>query len=78
MIFSKYGCILAVKNISGETLAAAFRKLLSDVLRRPKKLRVDKGKKSYNKHFKDALGKTKSKIKMYSTAIILKSVVCER
>lgn len=37
-----------MKNISGETLAAAFRKLLSDVLRRPKKLRVDKGKKSYN------------------------------
>lgn len=43
-IFSKYGWILVVKNKSDETVAAVFRKLLSDTPRRPKKLWVDKGK----------------------------------
>lgn len=69
-IFNKYGWILAV--------AAAFRKILSDTPRRPKRLWVGKSKELYDKHFKDVLGNGKSKIRMYSTESMFKSSVCEK
>lgn len=43
-IFSKYGWFLVVKNRSGETVAAAIRRLLNYTPRRPKKLWVDTDK----------------------------------
>lgn len=70
-LFSKYGWIVALKDKSGNSVAAAFKRIF-DEGRNPEKLWVDKGKEFYNKDAK-ALG-----IELYSTENEEKSCVVER
>ena len=49
-IFSKYGWLVPLKDKSGKSVAAAFRKILTE--RKPKLVWVDKGLEFYNKDVK--------------------------
>ena len=74
-VFSKYGWIVPLKDKKGESVAAAFKLVLSEG-RKPKRLWVDKGKEYYNKSVKELLDA--EGIEMYSTENEEKSSVCER
>ena len=43
-IFSKYACVVPLKDKKGITIVNAFQKILNDSARKPKKIWVDKGK----------------------------------
>ena len=70
-VFSKYGWIEPLKDKSGKSVAAAFKKIFGEG-RIPKKLWVDKGKEFYNRDVK-ALD-----MELYSTENEEKSCVVER
>lgn len=70
-LFSKYGWIVPLKDKSGKSVAAAFKRIFVEG-RKPEKLWVDKGKEFYNKDVK-ALG-----VELYSTENEEKSCVVER
>ena len=74
-VFSKYGWIVPLKDKKGESVAAAFKSILSEG-RKPKRLWVDKGKEYYNKSVKELLDS--EGIGLYSTENEEKSSVCER
>ena len=74
-VFSKYGWIVPLKDKKGESVAAAFKSILSEG-RKPQLLWVDKGKEYYNKSVKELL--MNEGIEMYSTENEEKSSVCER
>ena len=68
-IFSKYGWLVPLKDKSGKSVAAAFRKILPE--RKPKLVWVDKGLEFYNKDVKQL-------VDIYSTENEEKSAVVER
>ena len=67
-IFSKYGWLIPLKDKSGKSVAAAFRKILIE--RKPKLIWVDKGLEFFNKDVKQ--------LDIYSTENEEKSAVVER
>ena len=83
-IFSKYAWVVPLKDKKGITIINAFQKILNDSGRRqgqskrrkPNKIWVDKGSKSYNNSFKKWL--KDNDIKIYSTHNEGKSVAAER
>ena len=68
-IFSKYGWLVPLKDKSGKSVAAAFRKILTEW--KPKLVWVDKGLEFYNKDVKQL-------VDIYSTENEEKSAVVER
>ena len=68
-IFSKYGWFIPLKDKSGKSVAAAFRKILSE--RKPKLVWVDKGLEFYNKDVKQL-------VDIYSTENEEKSTVVKQ
>ena len=68
-IFLKFGWLVPLKDKSGKSVAAAFRKILTE--RKPKLLWVDKGLEFYNKDVKQL-------VDIYSTENEEKSAVVER
>ena len=51
-IFSKYACVIPLKDKKGITITNAFQKILDGSNRKPKKIWVDKGSEFYNSSFK--------------------------
>ena len=47
-IFSKYACIVPLKDEKGVSIVNAFQKNLDDSKRKPNKIWVDKGSEFYN------------------------------
>ena len=74
-VFSKYGCIVALKNKQGETVEEAFQSIFKNG-RKPEYLCTVKGSEFYNKHVKELLGKNKTTL--YSTENEEKLSVVER
>ena len=75
-IFSKYACIVSLKDEKGVSIVNAFQKNLDDSKRKPNKIWVDKGSEFYNRSMKSLL--QDNDIVMYSTHNEGKSVVAER
>ena len=75
-LFSKYACVIPIKDKKGTSIVNAFKKILSDSDRKPNKIWVDQGSEFYNKPFKDSF--KINNIEMYSTYNEGKSVVAER
>ena len=75
-LFSKYAWVIPIKYKKGTSIINAFKKILSDLNKKPNKIWVDQGSEFYNKSFKDFL--KMNNIEMYSTYNDEKSVVAER
>ena len=75
-IFSKYACIVSLKDEKGVSIVNEFQKILDDSKRKPNKIWVDKGSEFYNRSMKSLL--QDNDIVMYSTHNEGKSVVAER
>ena len=75
-LLGKYAWIIPIKDKKGISVVNAFKKILSDLNRKPNKMSVDQGIEFYNKSFKDFL--KINNIEMYSTYNEGKSVVAER
>ena len=75
-MFSKYACVIPIKDKKGTSIVNAFKKILSDCNRKPNKVWVDQGSEFYNKSFKKFL--KINNIEMYSTYNEGKPVVAER
>ena len=52
-LFSKYAWIVPIKDKKGSSIVNAFKKILSDLNRKPNKISVDQGSEFYNNSFKD-------------------------
>ena len=75
-IFSKYACVVPLKDKKSVCTVTAFQSILKQSNRKPNKIWVDKGSEFYNASFKKWL--QDNDIVMYSTHIEGKSVVAER
>ena len=75
-IFSKYGCVVHLKDKAGVTIINAFQKILDESGQKPNIIWVDKGSEFYNRSMKSWL--QGNNIEMYSTHNEGKSVVAER
>ena len=80
-IFSKYACIVPLKDKKGISIVHAFQKKLKESMElhsehKPNKIWVDKGSEFYNNFFKEWL--KDNDIEMYSIHNERKSVVAER
>ena len=76
-IFSKYACVVLLKDKKGISIVKAFQIILKQPnSRKPNKISVDKGSEFYNAFFKKWL--RDNDIVMYSTIKEGKSVVAER
>ena len=75
-LFSKYAWVVPIKDKIGTSIVNAFKKILSDLNRKPNKTWVDQGSEFYNKSFKDVL--KINNIEIYSTYNEGKSIVAER
>ena len=75
-LFSKYACVIPIKDKKGTSIVNAFEKIISKGQRKPNKIWVDQGSECYNQSFKDFL--KINNIEMYSTYNEGKSVVAER
>ena len=75
-IFSKYTWVFPLKYEKGVSIVNAFRKILDDSKKKPKKIWVDKGGEFYSNSFKKWL--QDNDIIMYLTHNEGKSVVVER
>ena len=75
-IFSKYACVVPLKDKKDISIVSAFQKILDDSKRKPNKIWVDKGSEFYNSHFRKWLKDNSTE--MYSTHNEGKSVVAER
>ena len=53
-LFSKYACVIPLKDKKGVSTVNAFQKIISKG-RKPNKIRVDQGSEFYNNSFKDFL-----------------------
>ena len=51
-IYSKYACVIPLKDKKGITITNAFQKILKESNRKPNKIWVDKGSEFYNKSMK--------------------------
>ena len=56
-IFSKYACVIPLKDKKGITIANAFQRTLDESNRKPNKAWVDIGSECYNKSMKSWLEK---------------------
>ena len=74
-LFSKYACVVPIKDKKGTSIVNAFQKIISKG-RKPNRIWVDQGSKFYYIFFKDFL-KTNN-IEMYSTYNERKPIVVER
>ena len=75
-LFSKYACVVPIKDKKGTSIVNAFKKILNDSNRKPNKIWVDQGSEFYDNTFKDFF--KINNIEMYSTCNEGKSVVAER
>ena len=75
-IFSKYAWVIPLKDKKGISIVNAFKKILKESNRKPKKIWVDKGSEFYNNSFTKWL--KDNDIEMYSTNNEGKSVIAER
>ena len=75
-LFSKYACVIPIKDKKGTSIVSAFKKIISEGRRKPNKIWVDEDSEFYNKTFQDFLKINNSE--MYSTYNEEKSVVAER
>ena len=80
-IFSKYVCVVPLKDKKGLSIFNAFQSILKNSMelhsnRKPNKIWVDKGSEFYNNSFKKWL--KDNDIAMYSTHNEGKSVIAER
>ena len=75
-IFSKYACVVPLKDKKGVTITNAFQKILKESNGKPSKIWVDKGSEFYNRSFKKWL--QGNDIEMYSIHNEGKSVFAER
>ena len=75
-IFSKYVCVVPLKDKKGVSIANAFRNILKKSNRKPNKIWANKGGDFYNNSFKKWL--QDNDIAMYSAHNEGKSVVAER
>ena len=75
-LFSKYACVIPIKDKKGTSIVSAFKKTISEGQRKPNKIWVDEDSEFYNKTFQDFLKINNSE--MYSTYNEEKSVVAER
>ena len=75
-IFSKYACVVPLKDKKGVSIVNAMQSTLKDSNRKPIKIWVDKGGEFYNSSFKKWL--QDNDIVMYSTHNEGKYVVAER
>ena len=64
-IFSKYACVVPLKDKRGVSIVNAFQKTFDDSKRKPNKIWVDKGSEFYNRSMK--LWLQSNNIEMYST-----------
>ena len=67
-LFSKYAWVVPLKDKKVVTIANAFQSILDSSERKPKKIWVDKGSKSFKKWLED------NDIQMYSTYDVQKPV----
>ena len=74
-IFSKYTCVVPLKDKKGISIVNAFQKILDKSGRKLNKIWVDKGSKFYNSSFKKWL--KDNDIEMYSIHNKGRSVVAE-
>ena len=56
-IYSKYACVIPLKDKKGITITNAFQKFLKESNRKPNKIWVDKGSEFYNRSMKSWLEK---------------------
>ena len=56
-IYSKYACVIPLKDKKGITITNAFQKILKESNRKPNKIWVDKGIEFYNRSMKSWLEK---------------------
>ena len=75
-LFSKYACIVPLKDKKGMSIVNAFQSILKKSNRKPNKIWVDQGSEFYNNVFKKWL--KDNDISMYSAYNEGKSVVTER
>ena len=75
-IYSKYACVIPLRDEKGIAITYAFQKILKESNRKPNKIWVDKGSEFYNSSFKKWL--KDNDIEMYSTHNEGKSVIAER
>ena len=75
-IFSKYACVVPLKDKKGVTITNAFQKILKESNGKPSKIWVDKGSEFYNRSFKKWL--QGNDIEMYSIYNEGNSVFAER
>ena len=52
-IFSKYACVIPLKDKKGVTIVNTFQNVLDKSDRKPDKIWVDKGSEFYNSSFKN-------------------------
>ena len=52
-IFSKYACVVPLKDRKGVSIVNSFQKILDDSNRKPNKIWVDKGSEFYNNSVKN-------------------------
>ena len=62
-LFSKYACVVPIKDKKGTSIVNAFQKIISKG-RKPNKIWVDQGSEFYNNSFKDFL--KINNVEMYS------------
>ena len=62
-LFSKYACVVPIKDKKGTSIVNAFQKIISK-RRKPNKIWVDQGREFYNNSFKDFL--KINNVEMYS------------
>ena len=75
-IFSKYACVVPLKDKKCVSIVNAFQSILKKSNRKSNKIWVDKGREFYNNSFNKWL--QGNDISMYSTHNEQKSVVAER
>ena len=82
-LFSKYACVVPIKDKKGVSIANALQKIISEGSkaeskgrRKPNKIWVDQGSEFYNNSFKDFF--KINNVEMYSTYNEGKSAVAER
>ena len=73
--YSKYACVVPLKDKTGITTTNVFRKILDESYRTPNKIWIEKGSELYNRSMKSFL--LNSDIQMYSRDKG-KSVIAER
>ena len=75
-LVSKYAWVIPIKDKKGTSIVNAFKKIISEGQKKPKKIWVDQGSEFYNQSFKDFL--KINNIEMHLTYNEGKSMVAER